>query len=101
MNSNHFDHNVVYRSKLIRIKANIKDLEEAAKILDGLPEKMVQTAWKKVAEKELLGKNEDVQGVETSKSLKGPFKLSLKKTIQNFKVSHLSCRNSRVICTLK
>ena len=57
MNSNHFDHNVVYRSKLLRIKANIKELEEAAKILHDLPEKMVQSAWKKIAEKELLGKN--------------------------------------------
>jgi hypothetical protein len=57
MNSNHFDHNVVYRSKLLRIKSNIKELEEAAKILNDLPEKVVQNAWKKVAEKELLGRN--------------------------------------------
>jgi hypothetical protein len=49
MNSNHFDHNVVYRSKLFRIKANIKELEEASKILNDLPEKIVQSAWKKIA----------------------------------------------------
>jgi hypothetical protein len=35
-------------------------LEEAAKILEQLPEKMVQAAWRKVAEKEISGKADEI-----------------------------------------
>jgi hypothetical protein len=68
-------------------------LEEAAKMLEFLPEKMVNTVWQRVAAKELPEKEH--------KSNKSPFKKSLKKTLAAFKVIILLPRLSNKICTLK
>ena len=82
MNNNHYDPKVIYPHKIKRIKRNIACLAEAVSILEGLPLKIVQAQWKRVAEKDLPQKSNKNKPIN-----KGLFKQCVKKTVQAFIVS--------------
>lgn len=77
MNANHFDHKLVYTRKVHRLRELIADLEEAEKTMADLPEDIVQTFWLKFAGRDIPERSGKSKAIS-----KGPFKKSLKKTLQ-------------------
>jgi hypothetical protein len=96
MNANHFDHKLVYTRKVQRLRELIADLEEAEKTMAELPEDIVQTFWLKFAGRDIperTGKSKSIS--------KGPFKKSLKKTLQALIVIMLQDRSPKQTCCTK
>lgn len=81
MNKNHFDIQTVCSKKITRLEASLLDISQAEKILDDLPDDLVQKIWIKTIE------SNPSHGKDKTKLIsKGLYKRSLRKTLETIKV---------------